>query len=93
MTKRDARWRDCMIRAMHTALSEVYDCGAESEGKTELTVGRFDTTADLKVIDLTELRSGTAFLNSFVEDLKKLVSKDGREHVGVFPSRLQGCVW
>jgi hypothetical protein len=85
-----------------TALQEVYDPSCASEGETKLTVGRFETTVDFKVIDLTQMpprpsifdrsnraiRTGIIFLHQFVEDLKQRASRDGQEHVEYVPTQV-----
>ena len=76
-----------------TALHEV--CDVCRIGETELAVGRFRTVAAFNVVDLTRLPalpsifdrenramiSGIRFIHRFVEELKRPIIKDGREHV------------
>ena len=86
-----------------TAKREVCDQGRASvERETELTIGQFETLADIKAIDLTELPpcpsifdrdnrimiSGIRFLHRFVENLKRSVRKDGKEHLEYVPTQV-----
>ncbi len=85
-----------------TALREVYDLRSAVDGKSQITVGRFDTTGDLKVVDLTKLpsvpsifddemrplRSGIQFLRRFVDGVKKPIARDGKEHLDYVPTQV-----
>lgn len=83
-----------------TALHEV--CDVSRIGETELAVGRFKTAATFKVVDLTRLPAlpsifdrnnramifGIRFVHRFVEELKRPIIKDGREHVEYVPTQV-----
>ncbi len=83
-----------------TAIAEVYDC---PERPSEIaSIGRFENTRALHVIDLNNLppypsifngqtqdqRAPLRFLKEFVRDCTESIVKDGREHIEYVPTQV-----
>lgn len=83
-----------------TAIKETVD--PDRVEPALVTIGRFETARDFRVLDLTSLppipslfdrerrhqRAGLMFLRSFVRDLVRPIKKDGREHIEYVPTQV-----
>jgi hypothetical protein len=84
-----------------TAIIEVRAAETDPD-RTEVTVGLFETTCDLAIVDLCDLpqipglfdearatsRGALTFLRSFVAQLAEPVVRDGSEHVEYVPTQV-----
>ena len=82
-----------------TALAETLD--PTNKGSRYISVGIFQNTRDLRIIDLTNLPEvslfdeeknshyqGMQFLHRFVRDVIKPITRDGREHIEYVPTQV-----
>jgi hypothetical protein len=67
-----------------------------------VSIGKFETTAELRVLDLGEippipslfdeserhLRAGLKFMHAFADDLAEPIKRDGREHIDYVPTQI-----
>lgn len=82
-----------------TAIAETYD---KSDTKKIGTIGTFETTKELTLVDLCKLppykgifsragrkyRHGLSFLFEFLQDFTAPISKDGKEHIDYVPTQV-----
>lgn len=82
-----------------TAIKETYDPDLKPQ---KATIGIFKPIRQFKVLDFSNMvyipslfddkkrrsRAAAKFLNSFIEDIKKPIKKDGREHVEYVPTQV-----
>ncbi len=80
-----------------TALAEIQHGQSDQSA-----IGQFEVLRDLKILNLTKLpdlpsifddnrsdeREGLIFLESFIEEISKPVTKDGSEHIDYVPSQV-----
>ena len=82
-----------------TVIQEIYD---PSKKPVLLSTVKFETMRDINILDLTKLpqipslfdeqwrgyRAVLIFLNAFLKDIAKPISKDGHEHIEYVPSQV-----
>lgn len=85
---------------IHTALVEIYDY--KDAAKDTVTVGTFETTRQMSLLDLTDLprvpsifnsslydlRPPLIFLRHFQREVSEPVERDGREHYEYVPTQI-----
>jgi len=85
-----------------TAIAEVYEPGLDRSGSAKATIGRFNSSRPLHVVDLTgvldlpslfdpsarHLREKVRLLREFAEAIAEPIQKDGREHIEFVPSQV-----
>ena len=83
-----------------TALAEVYDPGRSKWGDV-FTVGNFELTEPVPILDLSNLpsvpslfgsrretRGAVVFIHEFAKNIAARVEKDGREHIEYVPTQI-----
>jgi hypothetical protein len=87
------------VRDSETAFLETVAADAT---RPIVSIGKFETTAELCVLDLAEipqmpslfdesyrhLRAGLKFMRAFADDLAEPIQRDGREHIDYVPTQI-----